>query len=154
MELPRYITAGSSAFCQKSTLSLPVPPPPCQLTRSLSTKVTMLMKPTPTPSYQRAGVRVLFSHPCQHSASQIHRLMIPRLILLAGFQPKKKSISIPRADGWVPKTHCLTPLVTLCHGELYILDLHIWWLLICVVSKSQCSRSNKRTRWWAALQLW
>lgn len=80
----------------------------------------MLMNPTPTPSYPLTGTSVLFSHPCQHSAGQIHRLMIPLFIVLAGFlllsipPPKKnkKNSSISRlVDGF--KIHYLPPLMTL-----------------------------------------
>lgn len=66
MELLRYITAVSSVFCQKSTLSLPVPPPPCQLTRSLSTEVTAATNanephPNPQLSVNRSGCFIFTS---------------------------------------------------------------------------------------------
>lgn len=49
MELRLYITAGSSVFCRESTLSLPKPLPPCQLTRSLSTEVIATTNANETP---------------------------------------------------------------------------------------------------------
>lgn len=108
MELRLYITAGSSVFCRESTLSLPKPLPPCQLTRSLSTEVTATTNANENPalppqssaiSHQRMGTGIFFftslSTPCQ-----IHRLMIPTLILLAGVQPKKIH-QYSRSGGWV-----------------------------------------------------
>lgn len=73
MELQRYITAVSSVFCQKSTLCLPKPLPPRQLTRSLSTEVTAVnTNETPAPPRLRLSAAiVLFSPLSQHSARQI-----------------------------------------------------------------------------------
>jgi len=89
MELPRYITAVGSVFCQKSTLSLPLSPHKVtEHLRSQPPQNANEAHPNTQLLAHRSGCFIYTFLSTLCPGKKNHRLMTPRLDLLAAFQPK------------------------------------------------------------------
>lgn len=132
LELPRYIKAVSAVFCQKSTLSLPVPLPWWQLTRSLSTEVTAttITNESTTPTAISEQERVVYLHVLDDTLSAKFRL-----ILVAGFHQQEKyiytSTTQKRCRRWSYSQGILAPLMITLLQSLYIGSVYMLALNAC-----------------------